>query len=225
MTTFAKIVIAIDVVLALAIGVIGYKAYNGNVFAGYYPTNYSSLFVTPNAANGDTYTLAWGATPYSAATTLIDSVGNWVGNIVQSSSTGVAVLNDVVQGSFSSTNSTSTTLTPAQFCANTNQRWLGTTALATATLPAATSSFAVCGGSFGAWNLNLVTNDSTNTVDVVAGTGMTFRCETNGVGTTTIIGGCTSSLVAINPTSTVQFMGYWDGASSTMTILVGNEWH
>lgn len=49
--------------------------------AGYSPSNLSSLFLTPNSGNGDTYTLAYGTSPYGAATVIIDSNGNVVGTV------------------------------------------------------------------------------------------------------------------------------------------------
>lgn len=135
---------------------------------------------------------------------------------------------DLVQGAggFSLTISTSTTLTPAQFCAQTNVRYLNSTASVTTTFPAATSTWLACGsGAYGGWENQIVTNDSTNTAVFVAGTGMTFQCETTGPGTTTVLGGCTSSTVSINATSTAFVSGYWDGASSTFVMVWGNEFH
>lgn len=129
-------------------------------------------------------------------------------------------------GGFSSSLATSTTLTPAQFCAVTNQQWNNIPATATDTLPSATSTYVACGSpSFGAINsFNQITNDSTNTLNIVAGTGMTFKCETQGVGTTTVIGGCTSSQVSIPSSSTAVFAGWWE-ASGTMFLDVGNSYH
>lgn len=150
------------------------------------------------------------------------------GNIIQNGPNLVAVLNNLILGAagFNGPFATSTALTPAQFCATTNQRWLGTSGTATETLPAATSSWLACGaGAFGAWNANWVTNDSTNTVNVVAGPGMKFKCESNGVGTTTIVGGCTVSQVSLPASTTVDVNGFWDGASNTMYINWGNMYY
>lgn len=166
--------------------------------------------------------------------TLIAHSGNIVGPIIQTVTTYVNIMYNLVtntftQGAsgFSQTFATSTTLTGAQFCATTNQRWLNTTAAATATMPAATSSWIACGSpaGYGGWQNQWITNDSTNTVTYVAGTGVKFLCETNGVGTTTVLGGCTSSTVAINATSSVQTSGYWDAASSSLYITWGNMFH
>lgn len=134
-------------------------------------------------------------------------------------------INQAVSG-WSSTLSTSTTLTAGQFCATTHQRWIGTTALATETLPTALAAYQACGSTagFGAYNGNLITNDSTNTLNIVAGTGMKFECETQGVGTSTIVGGCTASQVSILASDTAEATGYWDGSSSVMDILWGNNW-
>ena len=142
---------------------------------------------------------------------------------------GNAQFNNVTLGvtGFTNSFSTSTTLTPAQFCATTNEQWINTTALATATLPAATSTYLACTGGFGAngaWQDQFVTNDSTNTVNIVAGTGMTFKCETQGVGTTTVVGGCTSSQISISSGTVVSASGFWDNGSGTMYINWGNEW-
>lgn len=129
-------------------------------------------------------------------------------------------------GGFTATISTSTALTAAQFCATANIRFLGSNASVTSTFPSATSTFVACGsGALGGWETQLVTNDSTNTVNFVPGAGMTFLCETQGVGTTTVVGGCTSSTVAINSASVVLATGFWDSGSSTMYIMWGNLFH
>ncbi len=123
---------------------------------------------------------------------------------------------------------TTTTLTAAQFCAVTNEEIVNTTGTVTVTLPSATSSYLACTGgfgAFGAWNQNLITNISTNTAIIAAGPGMTFKCETQGVGTTTVIGGCTQSQVSIPASTTAQATGYWDTASSSMKVMWGNMWY
>jgi hypothetical protein len=164
---------------------------------------------------------------YAIAPKSSPSLGSYTnGGVVN----GNAQLNNVTFGSlgFSNTFSTSTALSAAQFCGTTNERWIGTTALATATLPSATSTYLACTGGFGAlggWQNQLITNDSTNTVNFVAGPGMSFLCETNGVGTTTIVGGCTQSQVSVNASSVVATGGFWDAGSSTMYITWGNEWY
>jgi hypothetical protein len=144
---------------------------------------------------------------------------------------GTVVTNEVINGAagFNGPFSTSTALTAAQFCGTTNELWANTTAVATATLPSATSTWALCGSgaSFGSWNNNLITNDSTNTINIVAGAGMAFRCETQGVGTDTYAGGvlCTASQVSLLATSTLQVSGYWDNSSSSMVLMFGNMFH
>lgn len=121
--------------------------------------------------------------------------------------------------------STSTTITPTQFCQTASQIFQNTTALATETLPAATSTWLACGSpAFGAWSTQIIVNNSTNTVNIVAGTGSTFQCETQGVGTTTIVGGCTATQISIPATSTVAVFGYWI-TSSTQYIDWGNMYH
>ena len=148
---------------------------------------------------------------------------------------GNAIVNDFVQGSAGFTNNgltpqitATTTVTPAQFCNTTNEQIANTTSSITVTLPAATSSYLTCTGGFGqfgSWGPEFVTNDSTNSVTFVPGTGMKFLCETQGLGTTTVVGGCTSSSVVLNATSSAQTNGYWDGSSSTLYITWGNEFH
>lgn len=166
--------------------------------------------------------------------TLIARGGYLVGPLLQTVASYINVLSNVVtnnltqgSGGFTGNFTTSTTLTPAQFCGTTNERWLNTSAAATGTLPAATSSWVACGSpaGFGGWQNQWITNDSTNTVTIVAGAGTKFLCETNGVGTTTIIGGCTASTVSINASSAVQTSGFWDGASSSLYIMWGNMFH
>ena len=125
---------------------------------------------------------------------------------------------------FSVAYTTSTALTGAQFCYQ-NQLWSGTSALATDTLPAATTTFASCGANLGALLPGFLTNDSTNTVDVVAGSGDVFLCETQGVGTSTVVGGCTASQLSVLASSTVSFQSYYDTSSSTLKIVVGNNNH
>lgn len=140
---------------------------------------------------------------------------------------GLTVVGNLTQGSQGfTTSTTSTTLTPTQFLAISNYLISNTTANVTTTLPAATSTWAAAGSpAYGGWQMQFVTNDSTNTATFVPGTGMTFKCETNGVGTTTVTGTCTSTLVTLNATSTVTTFGYWDNASSSFVVVWGNEYH
>lgn len=127
---------------------------------------------------------------------------------------------------FSQSISTSTSLAANSLCNPTNIQFLGTTALATATIAAATSSYSACASpAFGFSSEGLFVNDSTNTVNLVAGTGVAFLCETNDVGTSTISGVCTASQVSIPATSTMYFSSYFDSSSSTQKIIVGNTWH
>ena len=124
------------------------------------------------------------------------------------------------------TTTSTQTLTSAQFLSVCNDLITGTTGNVTTTFPAATSTYLVAGSpAFGGYQIQLVTNDSTNTATFVPGTGMTFKCETNGVGTTTIIGGCASNLVTVSATSTVFAIGYWDNASSSFVVQWGNQYH
>ena len=125
---------------------------------------------------------------------------------------------------FSVAYTTSTALTGPQFCYQ-NQLWSGTTALATDTLPAATTTFATCGANLGALIPGFVTNDSTNTVNLVAGSGDVFLCETQGAGTSTVVGACTASQVSVLASSTVNLTSYFDTGSSTLKILIGNNNH
>lgn len=136
---------------------------------------------------------------------------------------GVNELIQAISG-FSGTLSTSTTLSAGQFCGTTNQRWvsgLTSGATMTSTLPTAMAAYAVCGSlaGFGAYNGNIVTNDSTSTLSIVAGTGMTFKCPTTNFSTTTIVTGCTSSQITVLASTTVIATGYWDSSSSTMRIM------
>jgi len=135
---------------------------------------------------------------------------------------------DFVQGAsgFSPTLTTTTALTAVQFCGTTNFYVPALGSSATMTLPSATSTYAVCGGStYGGWQNQVITNDSTNSVVFAAGTGVTFKCETQGVGTTSVVGGCTASSVTLNATSVAYSSGFWDNSSATLYILWGNEFH
>jgi hypothetical protein len=123
--------------------------------------------------------------------------------------------------------STSTAIASTDFCSSANVQWLGTTAVATATLPAATSTFVACptlSNNLGASNQGLIVNDSTNTVDYAVGTGDTVKCETNGVGTSTVTGGCTSSAFSILASTTVAYSVYFDSSSSTFIMTIGNNY-
>lgn len=141
--------------------------------------------------------------------------------------TGTTAVNSLVQAvyGFSAVRSTSTAYTGAQFIATTNEEWLGTSAVATATLPTANAAYLAAGSpSFGSWESQVITNNSTNTVNEVAGAGMTFKCETNGVGTTTVTGGCAGNILSIPASTTVFVSGYWE-TSSTMKLLWGNMFY
>lgn len=127
---------------------------------------------------------------------------------------------------FTSSFTTSTVISAATFCGPTNTQWTAIINVsATATLPAATTTYAACNNpQLGAVVAGQVTNDSTNTVTYVAGTGQNFKCETQGVGTSTVVGGCTSSTFAVPSSTTVLFSSYFDTASSVQKITVGNAY-
>ena len=223
------LVVALAIVVGAVAGIIAHWTSNPTTVAGYYPSNYSSIFVTPNKANGDTYTLAWGKSPYGTSTILIDVNGNIVGNIVQTSSSKNAFGPVFLSASgYAPSLATSTTFTGSQLSAITNQVWQNTNAIATATLPAATTTYLAFGNpNLGEQFAFQVTNDSTNTINYVAGTNVSFKCETQGVGTDTLASSatCSSSQVSISATSTVGAQIYWDTASSSEVILWGNQWH
>jgi hypothetical protein len=130
-------------------------------------------------------------------------------------------------GGFVASYSTSTVYTIG--CSPTNIQWLGTSALATATIQAATTTFAACPNlnNFGTSVGGKIVNDSTNTVAYAAGTGVVYKCETNGVGTSTIGSGgtCTASGFTLLASSTVDYSALFDGTSSTLIIDVANNYH
>jgi hypothetical protein len=126
-------------------------------------------------------------------------------------------------GGFVASYATSTAYTLS--CTPQNVQWLGTSAVATGTINAATSTFASCpnldnlGTSVG----GLVVNDSTNTVNYTAGTGVVFKCETSGVGTSTVVGGCSATGFSILASSTIQENAFFDSSSSSLIVVVGNN--
>lgn len=128
---------------------------------------------------------------------------------------------------FSQFLSTSTALAATSFCTPTNIQFIGTSATATGTLATATSTYAACNSpAFGASVEGLIVNDSTNTVNLVAGTGVLFKCETSDVGTSTISSGaCTQTQVSVPASTTMYFAQFFDGSSSTLKIDVGNTWY
>ena len=123
---------------------------------------------------------------------------------------------------FSQSIATSTTL--GAICATTNIQFLGGPAGVTTTLPTAAST-SVCTSlqNAGASISGLFVNDSTNTVAFATSTGTSIKCETAGVGTSTVTGGCTSAAFSILASTTVQFTEYFDTVSSTLVFLVGNN--
>lgn len=207
MKTINKIYLGLGILVVVGIGAFyalhkpTQKLLGGAFSQSYVPTDASG--------NG-----LW-ATNFTVAQSLIDAGGSLAANLFDQGING-----------FNGPFSTSSALTAAQFCSTTNQLWSGTSALATSTLPSATSTYALCGSNaaFGAWNVNFITNNSTNTVNIVAGPGTTFLCETQGVGTSTIVGGCSTSQVSVLASTTAQAIGYWDGSSSSLYILWGNSW-
>ena len=122
--------------------------------------------------------------------------------------------------------STSTAIATTDFCSSANVQWLGTSALATGTLPAATTTFAACPGlnNLGASVSGNIINDSTNTVAYSPGTGDVFKCETSGAGTSTVLGTCTASTFTILASSTVNYQVFFDNSSSSLVFLVGNNY-
>lgn len=127
---------------------------------------------------------------------------------------------------FSQSIATSTTLAANSFCDPTNIQFLNTTALATTTFAAATSSYAACTNltAFGASVNGSFVNDSTNTIAFAPGTGDVFKCETGGAGTSTVAGTCTASAFSILASSTVSYSMFFDTASSSLVVLVGNNY-
>jgi hypothetical protein len=116
----------------------------------------------------------------------------------------------------------STTLATTDFCANANTEWLGTNGNATATLPAATSTFAACPSldNFGSSIYGNIINDSTNTVAYSTGAGDIIKCETVAAGTSTVgTGGtCTSAGVTILASSTLNYQLFFDTSSSSLVF-------
>ena len=129
-------------------------------------------------------------------------------------------------GGFTQSLSTSTAYTLA--CTPTNTQWLGTSALATGTLAAATTTFQACPNlnNLGTSVTGKIINDSTNTVAYVLGTGDVFKCETQAVGTSTIGAGgtCTASTFTLLASSTVDISYLFDSSSSSLVIDVGNNY-
>ncbi len=130
-------------------------------------------------------------------------------------------------GGFVNSYATSTAYTLA--CASANVQWLGTGALATGTLAAATTTFAACpvlqnpGTSvFG----SKVVNDSSNTVAYAGGVGDVFKCETTAVGTSTVGAGgtCSATGFTLLASSTVDISYLFDSNSSSLIIDVGNNY-
>lgn len=157
-------------------------------------------------------------------------LGLFVGYVLpHSSSPGLGGYNPPVvsAGGFVASYATSTAYTLA--CSQVNVQWLGTAALATGTISAATTTFAACpnlavaGTSVGP---SKIVNDSTNTVSYAGGTGDVFKCETVGAGTSTVgTGGtCTATGFTILASSTVDLSYMFDSNSSSLVIDVGNNY-
>lgn len=177
-------------------------------------TGLSSLLLSPSASLGDTYGIRIGAT------TTEDMNGNLVAPILQTNPAalnimlGANLFGDVVQGAngFSLSMSTSTTITPTQFCSFTSQIASNTVANVSTTLPAATTTYLACGSpAFGAWSQQIIANESTNTLSLVAGSGTTIR-YTNGASTT------------LAASSTWFATGFWE-ASGTLIINISPTMH
>jgi hypothetical protein len=119
--------------------------------------------------------------------------------------------------------STSTAIATTDFCSNANVQWLGTAAVATATLPAATTTFAACPtlNNVGASVSGLIVNDSTNTIDYAPGVGDVFKCQATSFATTTLQAGCTggtAGTLTVLASTTVQYTAYFDSSSSTFKV-------
>lgn len=134
---------------------------------------------------------------------------------------GTTVTSQLIEGSQGfQIFSTSTALTTQQLLTTSNEQWINTTAVATATLPAATTTWLAAGSpAYGSWNANWVTNNSTNTVNTVAGAGMVFKCAN---GTSTIVGvSCSPTVFSLPASTTVWVQGFWI-TSSTFWINWGS---
>jgi hypothetical protein len=133
----------------------------------------------------------------------------------------------VSAGGFAASYATSTAYTLA--CSPQNVQWLGTSALATGTINAATTTFAACP------NLDVagtsvvgskIVNDSTNTASYAGGVGDVFKCETTAVGTSTVGAGgtCSATGFTLLASSTVDISYLFDSNSSSLVIDVGNNY-
>lgn len=208
-------------ILILLVGVIGYSLAQKSPSLGS-STGYDSLKLTPSASTGDTYGIQ-----INGVTTQ-DINGNTVSPILQTNPFGVnimlgtSILNNVVLygAGFSNIITTSTTLTPAQFCASTDLQVTGTTGTITITVPAATSTFAACNGVVGGMGLQTIVNDSTNTVLLAGGTGVTYKYQTLGVGSTTY---AIATSTGVSSSSVVSIDGIYD-TSSSLYVLVGPQY-
>jgi hypothetical protein len=158
----------------------------------------------------------WTANTLSASVSPVSGTPNII-------TSGNGIFNDVIQADagFSQVVNASTTLTPGQFCGTTSVHITNTTAAITLTLPAATTTYVACGSPApGAYSQELLVNDSTNTVTVAAGTGMTLMNQTQGPGTTTIAG----VINTIPATSTELVTGIW-ASSSSFYVMNGDIFH
>lgn len=173
-------IIAIGVVILLIIGVVVYVNIHtsGTKKSGALPitaTTYTDLNVTGSY--------------YANGTAIINSLGNII-------TLGTSVFNDVIFGAagfsttYSTANGTSQNITLAQFCSGTALLVPNTsTTTLTLTYPAATTTFAGCGGVAGSWSNEIFDNES--------GSAITFATTTGGSGVTFFVASTTAAAVGV----------------------------
>ena len=179
----------------------------------YFTTAGSSTIATT------TFTYASGGLAQNA-TQLIDGGGNWKSNIIAPANT--TVVGNLIQGGQITVSNVSTTLSAGQFCTGGGFVASGTAANITVTLPALSSVSSTCGPlGIGTFNQNIIFNNSTNTVSVTPGSGMTAYYA---AGTPTVLPPGASWLATGNVvygTSTALQILY-NSYSATSTITVDN---
>lgn len=147
----------------------------------------------------------------------------WGGNGIFSgfATAPTGIFNNLIQGGSVVTFATSTTITGPQFCSGGIYVASSTPGAATITLPGTSTIASTCSLSPWTWNENIIMNQSTNTVSVVLGSGMT---QYGGAGNTTVLSPgdmwVSKGVVPTNSTSTALSILTDTFSTSTVTSAI-----
>lgn len=137
-------------------------------------TNSIPIITGFNSFGNSSFSQSAGTTLINGVTPIIDGGGDWIYNIIAPANT--SIVGNLIQGGQIIVATSSRTLTAAQICTGGGTKVSGSSSTVVLTLPAVSTVSSTCGPlGLGTFNMNIITNNSTNTVTVVNGAGWTSQ--------------------------------------------------